>query len=119
MLSFGIPSGTITMRHTRVLLGAIGFTAYAMSTSAAVARDLGACGQIRAACMSAGFMQGAAQDGVGLQVHCMMPIMQARAQPRTARRPLPKVDPQLVAECRTSNLRFGPPMMPPGEIAEP
>jgi len=107
------------MRHMRMVLGTVGLFAIGMSAPAAVARDQGACGQIRAACMDAGFAQGAARDGVGLQVHCMMPIMQARAQPRTARRPLPKVDPQLVADCRTSNLRFGPPMTPPGEIAEP
>ncbi len=73
------------------------------------------CGQIRAACQSAGFVQGAARDGIGLQVHCVMPIMQARPQPVTARRPLPKVDARLVADCRASNARFGQPRLLPSE----
>src|SRR5262245_9403763 len=108
------------MRQMRMLLGTIGLLAVAISAPEAVARDQqGACGQIRAACLDAGFAQGAARDGIGLQVHCMMPIMQARAQPPTARRPLPKIDPQLVADCKAGNLRFGPPMTPPAGIAEP
>src|SRR5262245_17138325 len=119
MLSCGIPLGATTMRQMRMLVGTIGLLAVGMSASVATARDQGACGQIRATCMAAGFAPGAAREGIGLQVHCMMPIMQARAQPPTARRPLPKVDPQLVADCRAGNLRFGPPMMPPAEIAEP
>jgi lipoprotein-anchoring transpeptidase ErfK/SrfK len=103
----------------RMLLGTIGLLAFGISAPIATARDQGACGQIRAACLTAGFAQGAARDGIGLQVHCMMPIMQARVQPSTARRPLPKVEPQLVADCKASNLRFGPPMTPPAAIAEP
>ena len=78
----------------------------------------GACAQIRAACENAGFVQGAARDGIGLQLHCMMPVMQGGAQPAGARRPMPKVDPQLVAECKTSNARFGPVMRPPAEVVE-
>jgi lipoprotein-anchoring transpeptidase ErfK/SrfK len=106
--------------QTRMLLGTIGLLAFGMSASSAPARDQqGACGQIRAACLGAGFVQGAAREGIGLQVHCMMPIMQAKAQPAIARKPLPKVDPQLVADCKVSNLRFGPPLSPPAEIAEP
>jgi lipoprotein-anchoring transpeptidase ErfK/SrfK len=75
----------------------------------AEAQEQGPCRQIRAACLNAGFIQGAAREGIGLQIHCIMPIMQARAQPLTARRPLPKVDPQTVADCRARNARFGQP----------
>ena len=108
------------MRQTRMLLGTISLLAFAMSATGAAARDPEACGQIRAACLGAGFVQGAAREGIGLQVHCMMPIMQARVQPATARKPLPTVDPQLVADCKMSKLRFGPPLTPPAEIvAEP
>jgi len=78
----------------------------------------GPCAKIRAACEGAGFAPGAAREGIGLQIHCMMPIMQASAQAPGARRPLPKVDPQLVADCRASNARFGPALRPPADIAE-
>src|SRR5262249_6806811 len=103
----GIALGTNDMRQTRRLLGTIGLFAFAMSATGAAARDEGACGQIRAACLGAGFVQGAAREGIGLQIHCMMPIMQARPQPANARRPLPKVDAQLIAACKMSRLRFG------------
>jgi lipoprotein-anchoring transpeptidase ErfK/SrfK len=65
------------------------------------------------ACQQAGFVQGFARSGIGLQIHCIMPIMQERAQPLTARRPLPKVDPRLVADCRAHNPRFGQGRPPP------
>jgi lipoprotein-anchoring transpeptidase ErfK/SrfK len=67
----------------------------------------GACGKIRTACQAAGFAQGAAREGIGLQLHCIMPIMQSAAQPASARRPLPKIDPRLVADCKTRNAQFG------------
>jgi lipoprotein-anchoring transpeptidase ErfK/SrfK len=86
------------------------------ATQQAAAQGQGPCQQIRAACEGAGFVQGAARDGIGLQVHCIVPIMQARPQPLSARRPLPKVDPQLVADCRGRNARFG---QPPGSAAGP
>jgi lipoprotein-anchoring transpeptidase ErfK/SrfK len=83
----------------------------------ATAQGHGACRQIRAACESAGFIQGAAREGIGLQVHCVAPIIQARPQPLAARRPLPKVDPQLVADCRAGNSRFGQLLQPGPEAA--
>jgi lipoprotein-anchoring transpeptidase ErfK/SrfK len=83
----------------------------------AAAQGHGACRQVRAACESAGFIQGAAREGIGLQVHCVAPIIQARPQPLTARRPLPKVDPQLVADCRAGNSRFGQLLQPGPEAA--
>jgi lipoprotein-anchoring transpeptidase ErfK/SrfK len=75
--------------------------------AAAPLSNPGACVQIRIACLDAGFVQGAARDGIGLQIHCIMPIVQARPQPPTARRPLPSVSPQLVADCRAGDPRFG------------
>jgi lipoprotein-anchoring transpeptidase ErfK/SrfK len=88
--------------------------------AAAAAQDQGPCAQIRAACQGAGFIQGAAREGIGLQIHCIMPIMQARAQPLTARKPLPKVNPQLIADCRARNARFGrPPPSPSQALAQP
>jgi lipoprotein-anchoring transpeptidase ErfK/SrfK len=105
----------------RIPLGRIGLLILATAAAAthdaahdAVAQGQGPCQQIRAACEGAGFVQGAARDGIGLQIHCIMPIMQARPQPPNARRPLPKVDPQLVAACQGRNARFG---QPPGLAA--
>jgi len=100
----------------RMLLAAFGMAATVIT---AAAQNQGACGQIRLACQSAGFAPGAYRDGVGLQVHCIIPIMQARAQPRTARRPLPKISPQLVADCQASNPSFGQPATPAPDPACP
>ena len=100
----------------RIPFGRIGLLILGMAAAGdnAAAQGQGPCQQIRAACEGAGFVQGAARDGIGLQIHCIMPIMQARQQPLSARRPLPKVDPQLVADCRARNARFG---QPPGSAA--
>ena len=76
---------------------------------AASARDQGPCRQIAAACESAGFARGAAREGAGLRVDCINPIMQGTPQPARASKPLPQVNPQLVADCRASNPRFGQP----------
>jgi hypothetical protein len=76
---------------------------------AAVARDEGACGQILAACESAGFVRGAGREGAGLRVDCINPIMQGTPQPPRASKPLPQVDPKLVADCKASDPRFGQP----------
>ena len=69
--------------------------------------------------MAAGFVQGAARDGIGLQVHCMMPIMLARPQPATARKPLPQVSPQLVADCRTTSAGFARAVLPSEAMVPP
>jgi N-acetylglucosamine-6-sulfatase len=71
------------------------------------APDRRSCEQIRAACQSAGFTAGGVRTGTGLQAHCIVPIMQGTDQPRLARKPLPKIDPQLVADCKAENPRFG------------
>jgi lipoprotein-anchoring transpeptidase ErfK/SrfK len=74
----------------------------------AAAQGRGPCAQIKEACQDAGFVQGAAREGIGLQIHCVAPIIQGTTQPPTARRPLPKVDPQLVEGCRARSARFAP-----------
>ena len=103
----------------RVCLLVIGLAASIATAVTAAAQGQGACGKIRTACQEAGFIQGFAPEGIGLQIHCVMPIMQGRAQPLTARRPLPKVDPQLVADCRARNPRFGQGPLPPSAAASP
>jgi len=78
--------GTKTMRRMRGSIGTVGLLVFGMAAfiAGAGAEDQGACGQIRAACQGAGFVEGAAREGIGLQIHCIIPIMRASAQPLTA-----------------------------------
>jgi hypothetical protein len=77
--------------------------------AAAVALEQGPCGRILAACESAGFVRGAGREGAGLRVDCINPIMQGTPQPPRASKSLPQIEPQLVADCKASNPRFGQP----------
>ena len=89
-----------------VLLLAVAALAFA---SARAQAPQGPCQQIRAACRSAGFAPGAAKSGTGLAIDCVNPIMQGKAQRPKASKPLPAVDPQIVAACKTANPSFGQP----------
>ena len=61
-----------------------------------------------AACQQAGFVQGGAKTGAGLQVDCVRPIMQGGTFQRPkASKALPQVDQQIVAACKASNPNFG------------
>src|SRR5215470_3899878 len=75
------------------------------------------CAEIVAACRQAGFVPGGRRTGEGLQADCVQPIIAGAAQPRRAAKPLPQVDPQVVAACRAADPRFGgtnePPANPP------
>jgi lipoprotein-anchoring transpeptidase ErfK/SrfK len=101
------------------LSGALAPLAQAMTLTWTIASaaqaDPRACAQIRAACEQAGFVQGAARQGVGLYAHCVAPIMQSSPQPVAARLPLPRVDPRQVADCRASHPQFGQPRPQPPE----
>jgi class 3 adenylate cyclase len=65
------------------------------------------CVEIRTACAQAGFLQGGMRDGSGIFYDCIRPIMLGTPQPRTASRPLPQIDPQVVNACKDRNPRFG------------
>jgi len=65
------------------------------------------CQQIRQACLKAGFTQSGAKQGNGLLADCIIPIMQGKAQPANASKPLPTVDAQLVKDCHAANPKFG------------
>src|SRR5947209_8303039 len=104
----------MTMRQILMPVGAISLLLVvgAAATFAAPGdkranRQEGPCGQVTAACESAGFAPGNAKGGAGLQVDCIAPLMQGTNQPRKARVPLPNVDPQVVAACKASNPTFG------------
>lgn len=63
----------------------------------------GACTQIRQACENAGFVKGGVSSGHGLKVDCMDPILAGKPEPRSANLPLPQVDAQVIAACKTEN----------------
>jgi hypothetical protein len=65
------------------------------------------CLAIRQVCLQAGFVLNGARAGEGLVVDCIRPIMQGTPQPRRAAKPLPAVDPALVAACHAVNPSFG------------
>jgi Ni/Co efflux regulator RcnB len=65
------------------------------------------CAEIVAACRQAGFVQGGARAGNGLQLDCIVPIIQGTPQPRQASLPLPWIAPRLVAACVARNPNFG------------
>lgn len=67
----------------------------------------GPCKQILDACTKAGFIVGDAKDGKGTWIDCVDPIMQSKAQPKTAKLPLPTVSPDLVAQCKAKHPKFG------------
>jgi len=67
-----------------------------------------ACIEIMASCEQAGFVRGDAKAGDGLFVDCVLPIVRGTPQRRRASKPLPQIDPKLVADCKVQNPNFGP-----------
>jgi len=67
----------------------------------------GPCAEIRAACLGAGFVPNGARSGRGIAVDCVQPIMAGTPQRPRAARPLPQIDPRIVAACTSSNPSFG------------
>jgi len=65
------------------------------------------CAQITVACKQAGFAVLGAKKGVGMVADCIRPIMQGTPQRKQATKPLPQIDPQLVAACKEQNPKFG------------
>jgi hypothetical protein len=96
------------MQQYGLRIGMVCAVVFAGATiAAAQAPRRGACGQIIAACQQAGFERGGAKAGNGIAVDCIRPIMQARAQPRRATKPLPQIAPEVVAACSAANPSFG------------
>jgi len=72
-----------------------------------VPRRGGPCAQIAAACKQAGFVPQGAKSGVGIVVDCIRPIMVGTPQGVQGTKPLPQIDPQVVAACKQQNPNFG------------
>src|SRR5579863_8708492 len=64
------------------------------------------CQEIVAACERAGFVQGNAREGTGLQVDCVRPILQGTPPTRTTLQ-LPQVDPKTLADCKAREPNLG------------
>jgi hypothetical protein len=64
-----------------------------------VRADRASCDQIKSACRNAGFVLGGGARN-GLLLDCFQPIVQGTGQPKSASRPLPTIDPQVVSACR-------------------
>jgi hypothetical protein len=79
----------------------------AFAQPAEAASTAGACAQITAACKQAGFVPQGATTGLGLVVDCIRPIIAGAPQRKKAAKPLPEVDPQVVASCKEQNPNFG------------
>jgi hypothetical protein len=65
------------------------------------------CAQIRATCAQAGFVPKGDKMGVGIAVDCIQPIIVGTPQREQATKPLPPLDPQVVAACKERNPNFG------------
>ena len=78
-----------------------------------------ACIEIMASCEQAGFVRGDAKAGNGLFIDCVIPIVRGTPQRPRASKPLPQIDPKLVADCKMQNPNFGQRLARPPQPAEP
>jgi hypothetical protein len=69
--------------------------------------SVGPCAAITAACKQAGFVPNGAKAGAEIIVDCVRPIMVETPQQAQGAKPLPHVDPQVVAACKRRNPSFG------------
>jgi serine/threonine protein kinase len=84
-----------------------GVAVAAATPSAAAATIQRPCEQISNACENAGFVYGRMKQGNGLSADCIVPLVLGTPQPKEATKPLPQIDPQIVAACREKNPKFG------------
>src|SRR5260370_36591815 len=95
-----IRAGAMTMSKTPMRIAAVCQIMMALAgATAAHAQAAGPCREIVAACREAGFTQGGAPTGHGIGGDCVRTIVLGAAQPPRAIKPLPPVDPPVVAAC--------------------
>ena len=70
-------------------------------------KRVGPCAQIMVACKQAGFVRNGAKTGAGIMVDCVRPIVVGTPQQVQGTKPLPQIDPQVVAACKRRNPNFG------------
>jgi N-acetylglucosamine-6-sulfatase len=96
------------IRHTGiplVLLYTL-FMGFGVASASQRAPAQGPCAQIIAACQAAGFSQGAAKSGKGLQIDCVEPIMQGKTGENNAGLRLPTINPKIIAACKARNPKY-------------
>ena len=91
------------------VFGLVSLSALADNTAPAgnTGKAPGPCNQIAAACKSAGFIQGDWKKGDGLWRDCVDPIIQGQTSVKGATKPLPSVDPTVVAACKAKHPKYG------------
>jgi len=67
----------------------------------------GPCKEIAATCKAAGFTPGDWKKGDGLWYDCVDPIIQGKTVVPGATKPLPAVDPKIVAACKARHPKYG------------
>jgi hypothetical protein len=96
-------AGNILHKSMRSGLACLAMLGCCAASTVHAQQRQGPCQQITAACQGAGIALGKANEGAGLWLDCINPIMQAAAQRPVATKPLPQVDPQIVATCKATN----------------
>src|SRR5262249_12036879 len=78
-----------------------------------------ACIEIMASCEQAGFVRGDAKAGDGLFIDCVIPIVRGKPQRPRASKPLPKTDPNLVADGKIQTQNSGQRVARPPQPGDP
>jgi hypothetical protein len=97
------------MRHrTETICITLTLAIALLASPSARAEEGKPCLKIKEACEQAGFKFGSADQGLGLLVDCIRPIMD-NAPNASATKPLPTVDADIVTACKAKNPDFGKP----------
>ncbi len=89
------------------ILGGLTLLSAALAQADNPGKAPGPCKQIAQACTSAGFIKGDWKKGDGLWRDCVDPIVQGVTSVPGATKPLPSVDPSVVAACKAKHPKYG------------
>jgi hypothetical protein len=96
------------MRATTIALTILGFLSTGLPAPLRAQPPTGGpCAQITAECKQAGFEANGDKMGIGLAVDCIRPIIAGTQQRKQATKPLPQIDPGVVAACKAQRPNFG------------
>jgi hypothetical protein len=91
----------------KMIAGLLCVLALSASSAFAAEEAPGPCKQVADACKAAGFKPGDWKKGDGLWADCVDPIMQGQTSAPGATKPLPTVDPNVVAQCKAKHPKYG------------
>ena len=101
------------MPNKKILFALVGslvvmsFPSFAANPAAPVHKMPGPCKMLEISCVASGFSKGDWKKGNSLWSDCLNPISQGIAKVPGATRPLPPVDPTLVAACKAQHPKYG------------